>query len=199
MDTIIPPGADIVKNDMRANIPCDERRRISQNANDGLENRNATNPVFNMLAYSFVFTLNQHMGHRLALSIARESGLLAGEKYTYNYLDLQDSPNDFLERLRSIRGKTGLAGWKIEKYDTVTGDIAVTIQPPNGCPGRSKSVQSLQCGYMEGFILGILESYTNCKYSVKAECGNCGNKGTRSPEEDLCYFRLCPKSNRKNR
>lgn len=169
------------------------RNFVSTAALGGEEIANAQN----MMAHSVLLTLCNHLSYTYAQKIVRECGRETGEKYTYNFLDLEDSPPVFIEKLNLLEEKTGLHGWQGIKMDPATGEAILCFEPIRGCRGQGANTRALFCDYMQGLAEGIFHTYTGRAHCLKAVCHNCKKNGS-AQEGTLCCFQLSPSTDRKD-
>lgn len=134
-------------------------------------------------------TICECCGANLALHIAHEGGFFAGEDFSYKYLDLQDNPDTFCSALTKKNKDIWFPKWDLKCADTKTGPIYVSFAGMRGCRGKAGKKPPLQCEFMQGYILGILECYTGCRSELKVSC-----KATTSGDKQQCIFEIFPQA-----
>lgn len=131
--------------------------------------------------------IHQQVGPGEAGRIACESGYMAGEDFLYQYLDLQDPPKVFYQKLIEKGSYTGFPLWDIEYGNNVTGQIEIRFAGIRGCRGKDCKKPPLQCEFMKGYLAGILECYTggNCKVAV--HCGAMADQAPLASNRCCCF------------
>lgn len=152
----------------------------------------------NMMAHSVLLTLCNHLSYTGAQRIVRECGRETGEKYTFNFLDLEDAPPVFIQKLNQLEQRTGLHGWQGIEMNPVTGKATLYFEPIRGCRGQGANTRALFCDYMQGLAEGIFHTYTGRAHCLKAVCHNCRKNGS-SQENAPCCFTLSPCKDRQGR
>ncbi len=121
--------------------------------------------VYRLMQYTMLDVLAREHGQVQANEYFRKAGFLAGSEFT-NLLDLTVGFNDFLANLQAALRELKIGILRIESYDTVSGEIILTIEQDLDCSGLPVTNESV-CSYDEGFLAGILERYTHQKYTVR--------------------------------
>lgn len=131
----------------------------------------------------FQFTIRKEIiakfGREACDEIFRNAGKVAGEEYANNLLDLTLPPNEFLSILQKTLEYNKVGILRIEKFDEKTGDTVLTISEDLDCSGLPITGETV-CTYDEGFLAGILNSYTNETYVVtEVDCWATGSTSCR--------------------
>jgi predicted hydrocarbon binding protein len=132
--------------------------------------------VYRLMQFTLVDVLSRDFGKEKANDYMRAAGRLAGAEFSRNMLDLKADFDTFIVNLQKTLWdlKVGMLG--IEKITENAKEIVMTIAEDLDCSGLSNTNETV-CDYDEGFIGGILETYTGKPYSVKEiDCWASGAK-----------------------
>ena len=125
---------------------------------------------YRLMQFSLRDILEKNLGKEKAISYFIEAGRLAGEEFTmYNTL-IEDPPEVFFEKLKNIFEELMIGYMTIDKYDPNTGDLQISIQNDLDCSGTTEEF-GVSCSFDEGFLTGILETYSGEEYHFEEyEC-----------------------------
>ncbi|MDR2933646.1 MAG: 4-vinyl reductase [Oscillospiraceae bacterium] len=137
--------------------------------------------VYRLMQYTMLDVLSREFGTEKANTYFIKAGYLAGSELAKNVLDLDADFETFLSQLREKLKELKIGVLRMEKYDPQTGEIILTVGQDLDCSGLPITNENV-CTYDEGFISGILESYTGQKYDVREI--DCWASGDR-----VCRFR----------
>lgn len=150
---------------------------------NGRENLGAEIPVavYRLLEYSLREELTGKFGKEEQIRIFRNAGYRAGtyfaEKYLNSSLELSEFTAQFQKRLEEF--KMGVL--RIEKFDEDTGKMVLTVSEDVDCSGLPLLGETV-CNYDEGFLAGVLTSYTGKPYTaIEVNCWATGDR--------VCRFR----------
>ena len=131
--------------------------------------------VYRLMEYSIREQLAEQLGEEEQVRIFRKAGFKAGAYFAENILDISLPLNAFIASLQSKMEEMKIGVLRIEKFDADC----------SGLPLLGETV----CNYDEGFIAGILSSYTGKEYSaVEVDCWATGDR--------VCRFRVEPEEKR---
>ena len=136
--------------------------------------------VYRLMQYTMLDVLCKAHGPEQANEYFRQAGFLAGVEFAKNMLDLKVDLNMFIANLQKALHDFKIGILRIEEFDSDTGSIVLTIEQDLDCSGLPVTNENV-CVYDEGFIAGILESYTGKKYNVREV--DCWANGER-----ICRF-----------
>ncbi len=146
---------------------------------------NTTNvAVYRLMQYSLRSILNKQFGGEKAAQLFYEAGYLAGKEFTLNVLDVSLSFPDFVAQLQNKLKELNVGILRIEKADLQKLELTLVVTEDIDCSGLPVTDETV-CDYDEGFISGILESFTGKKFDVKEV--DCWSKGDR-----VCRFEAKP-------
>jgi predicted hydrocarbon binding protein len=138
--------------------------------------------VYRLLQYALKAVLAQKLGVAATKEIFIQAGRLAGEEFCREVLDC-DQPFErfFPELVRKLEEwKIGLL--QIEDLQPETMEMTLTVAEDLDCSGLPVCHQTL-CDYDEGFLAGILSSYTGQEFQVEEI--SCWATGDR-----ICRFKV---------
>lgn len=148
---------------------------------DGRQNLGSQVPVFvyRLLEYSLKSELAKQFGEQKSEEIFRNAGELAGTQFAKQMLDLTLPLPRFIEHLQTVFSTNCIGIIRFENFDHSTGDITLTISEDLTCSGLP-IIGKTVCNYDEGFLKGILDSYTCNQYVVQEiDCWATGSRVCR--------------------
>ena len=135
--------------------------------------------VYRLFQYTLRDILSREYGNDAAADLFRAAGHLAGMQFAKQILDMSGDFDFFITNLqkRLIDLKIGIL--RIEKSDLEALSLTLTVSEDLDCSGLPVTDETV-CDYDEGFIAGILESYTGKKFTVKEiDCWASGDRTCR--------------------
>ncbi len=125
-------------------------------------------PVFVYRLFQFTIRqeLEKQFGKEKTDEVFRNSGKLAGIELATNILNLELPFGEFITHLQSILEKSKIGILRVELYDEETSKAILTIGEDLDCSGLPVTGETV-CTYDEGFLAGILSTYTKKNYIVK--------------------------------
>jgi len=145
--------------------------------------------VYRLMQFTLIDSLNESYGIDEANNQLRRAGFYAGIEFAKNMLDLSLDFNGFISHLQEQLKILKIGKLRMESFDPGNGDIVLTIAEDLDCSGLPVTNENV-CIYDEGFIAGVLQSYTNKEYDVREI--NCWANGDR-----VCRFQgvqIAPKT-----
>jgi len=137
--------------------------------------------VYRLMQFTLLDSLNESYGLEEANNQLRRAGLYAGIEFANNMLDLTLDFNSFISHLQEQLKILKIGKLRMESFDISNGDIVLTVAEDLDCSGLPVTNENV-CVYDEGFIAGILQSYTKKEYNVREI--NCWANGDR-----VCRFK----------
>jgi len=136
--------------------------------------------VYRMMQFTLLDVLSKAHGTDNANSYFKDAGFLAGTEFAKNVLDLNTDFDSFVVDLKKSLESLKLGILKIEKYESISGKLVLTVEQDLNCSGLPVTNENV-CIYDEGFITGILNAYTGKLYNVReVDCWASG--------EQVCRF-----------
>lgn len=144
--------------------------------NLGLSTRLA---VYRLMQFTFRDVLEQRLGSEKTEEIFYEAGKLAGSEFYKNALPPAEDFNDFVKKLQTVLREEEIGILRVEQADLEAGSFILTVSEDLDCSGLPELGYEI-CTYDEGFITGILESYTGKSFKVKEiDCWCTGDRTCR--------------------
>jgi predicted hydrocarbon binding protein len=135
--------------------------------------------VYRLMQYTMLDVLSKEYGAEQANEFFRKAGYLAGTEFAKNVLDLTLDFDNFIASLQKTLQELKIGILRMEAFDPDTGNIVLTVGQDLDCSGLPVTNENV-CNYDEGFISGILESYTGRKYDVReVDCWANGDRVCR--------------------
>ncbi len=148
---------------------------------DGRTNLGESMPVYVYRLFEFTIkdALVQRFGNEVAIEIFRNAGELAGREFANHLLDLTLPLNQFIANLQSVLEESKIGILRVERFDEETGNAMLTIGEDLDCSGLPVTGETV-CNYDEGFLAGILKTYTKREYVVtEIDCWATGSRVCR--------------------
>lgn len=143
--------------------------------------------VYRLLEYCMNHVLTEEYGAKQADNLFRKAGHLAGCEFSKNNLDFTLDTDAFVAQLQQALSDLKIGILRIESLDEKDGTVILTVAQDLDCSGLLPT-NELVCNFDEGFLSGILESYTKKPYEVREI--DCWASGDR-----VCRFRCITKEN----
>jgi len=139
--------------------------------------------VYRLMQYTFRDVLEQRLGTEEADRIFYEAGKLAGtEFYNHSFSHVEDF-NALVKQLQETLREMGIGILRVEQADMDKGSFILTISEDLDCSGLPDLGYEI-CTYDEGFISGLLESFTGGAFVVKeVDCWCTGDRTCRFTAE----------------
>lgn len=135
--------------------------------------------VYRLFQYTIREELSRRFGEKAMIDVFRAAGELAGREFAVNLLDVSLPLNEFLASLQKIMEQNKMGILRIEKFDIDTKEAVLTIGEDLDCSGLPITGERV-CNYDEGFLAGILSTYTKKKYIVtEIDCWASGSRVCR--------------------
>lgn len=135
--------------------------------------------VYRLMQFVFRDVLESHFGTAQADALFREAGKLAGTAFYTKFCSGITDLNDFVRTLQKILRDLGIGIMRVESADEETGSFVITMSEDLDCSGLPELDYEV-CVYDEGFIAGLMESFTGKKFKVKeVDCWCTGDRTCR--------------------
>ncbi len=155
------------------------------NIDEGRPNlgRNTRLEVYRLMQFAFRDVIEQHTGTERTDQIFFEAGKLAGAEFCQKlFANIKDF-NEFIKSLQGTLREMGIGILRIEEADMEKGTLVLTISEDLDCSGLPE-LGYQTCIYDEGFIAGLLESFTGSPFKVKeVDCWCTGDRTCRFTAE----------------
>ncbi|BBB90921.1 MAG TPA: 4-vinyl reductase [Methylomusa anaerophila] len=135
--------------------------------------------IYRLMQFCFRDVLETNYGSETADKLFYESGMLAGKQFYQNAMNEAENFNDFIKSLQSILADKAIGILRLETSDFEQGKYVLSISEDLDCSGLPELDYQI-CVYDEGFIAGLLESFTGKKFTVKeVDCWCTGDRTCR--------------------
>ena len=135
--------------------------------------------VYRMLEYSLKEELCRRYGKDVQIDVFRSAGRMAGEHFAKKFLNLDQPLNQFVGDLQKKLLELKIGVLRIESVNEETGKIVLTVSEDADCSGLPILGETV-CNYDEGFISGILSTYSGKLYTaVEVDCWATGDRVCR--------------------
>jgi hypothetical protein len=135
--------------------------------------------VYRLMQFTLRDVLEKYGGSQFADEIFYQAGLLAGKAFYHNILG---EIGDFKELIHSLQNNLlslNIGVLRVEEADLRTGSLILTVSEDLDCSGLPELDYEI-CVYDEGFIAGLLETYSGKPYDVKEiDCWCTGDRTCR--------------------
>ena len=148
---------------------------------NGRENLGAEIPVavYRLLEYSLREELTEKLGKEEQIRIFRSAGYRAGIYFAGKYLDASLELSEFTAQFQKRLEEFKMGVLRIEKFDEATGRVVLTVSEDADCSGLPLLGETV-CNYDEGFLAGVLTSYTGKPYTaIEVNCWATGDRVCR--------------------
>ena len=151
------------------------------NISEGRKNLGQEVPVrvYRLLMYTMLDVLTTKYGQEEADDLFRKAGYMAGKALTENALDIHQSLDEFISELQKYLKDNKIGILKVESFDETTLDFSLTVGEDLDCSGLQPT-NEVVCFYDEGFIQGIMETYSGKNFLVReVDCWANGDRVCR--------------------
>jgi predicted hydrocarbon binding protein len=137
--------------------------------------------VYRLLQFTLRDVIEQQYGTEVADKLFFDAGVLAGRAFYERYCQGAANPADLLRIIQEQFRELGIGIVRFEKADTEAMQFQLTVDEDLDCSGFPDTSDHI-CIYDEGFIKGILDTYTGLNFAVSEI--DCWCSGART-----CRFR----------
>lgn len=135
--------------------------------------------VYRLMQYTLRDIIEARLGTEETDIVFYDAGKMAGRFFYDRYLGGTTDIAEFAKKLQSILKEMKIGILRIENMTEGAEKMTLTVDEDLDCSGLPESDHEI-CTYDEGFIAGILESFTGRKYNVKEiDCWCTGDRTCR--------------------
>jgi predicted hydrocarbon binding protein len=135
--------------------------------------------IYRLMQFTFRDILETKFGTGIADEIFYEAGRVAGTEFYKHFLSSATDNGTFVKLLQESLREYGIGIFRVEQGDDKIKNLIVTIAEDLDCSGLPELDYEV-CKYDEGFIAGIMESFTGKIYEVKEiDCWCTGDRTCR--------------------
>jgi predicted hydrocarbon binding protein len=151
------------------------------NIEEGRPNLGSMTPVavYRLMQYTMRSVLIAEFDPETASQILCKAGKLAGSEFCKNVLDTKLEFNEFVSDLQEKLKSMKIGILRVEKADLQKMEFTLTVDEDLDCSGLPFTGETV-CDYDEGFIEGVLNTYTGKEFDVKEiDCWASGERTCR--------------------
>jgi len=135
--------------------------------------------VYRLLEYSLKEELAEVYGKDVQIELFRKAGFRAGTFFAKKVLDTGLEFNAFVAQLQNKLQELKIGVLRVEDLDAEKGKMVLTVAEDADCSGLPVLGETV-CNYDEGFISGILTTYTGQPYkAIEVDCWATGDRVCR--------------------
>lgn len=135
--------------------------------------------IYRLFQYTLRDVLEQYYGSAQVDNLLREAGVMAGTEFFGKFCKDATDLNSLFKAVQDNFKELGIGIFRVETVDTETMRFTVTVGEDLDCSGLPDTDEQI-CVYDEGFIQGILESFTGKDFSVEeVDCWCAGSRMCR--------------------
>lgn len=140
---------------------------------------NVSIEMYRLLQFTLRDVIENAMGTEGTDKIFYEAGKLAGEEFYKHHVTPTADINDFIKQLEILLRDMGIGIFRVEEMDMDRGELVLTVAEDLDCSGLPETGNEI-CIYDEGFISGLLESFSGVPFQVKeVDCWCTGDRTCR--------------------
>ena len=124
--------------------------------------------IYRLMQFTFRDVMEQRLGSDQTDQLFCQAGKLTGTKFYQQFFFHIKDFNEFIKSLQSTLKEMGVGILRVEKADVKQGSFVLTVSEDLDCSGLPELHYEI-CKYDEGFIAGLLESFTGYEFKVKKE------------------------------
>lgn len=137
--------------------------------------------VYRLFEYTMRDAVSARFGEVECVEVFRDAGRLAGEHFYKQFLSDATDKNDLFAKWQAAFSNMQIGIIRVESLEE-NGDAVITVSEDLDCSGLPV-IGSTVCYYDEGFISGVMSTYSHMPYSAKEV--DCWAKGDR-----VCRFNV---------
>jgi predicted hydrocarbon binding protein len=135
--------------------------------------------VYRLFQFTLRDILEQHYGAEMADTLFREAGRLAGIAFFEKFLSKAQNVGELSTLVQESFNTLGIGIFRVESVDLDKSHFVFTVDEDLDCSGLPDTSDVI-CVYDEGFIQGILESFSGKNFKVEeVDCWCTGSRTCR--------------------
>jgi predicted hydrocarbon binding protein len=135
--------------------------------------------VYRLMQFVFRDVLEGHFGTEMTDTLFYEAGKVAGTEFYKKFCSGISELHEFVATLQNLLRELGIGILRVESADLQKGSFVITVSEDLDCSGMPELDHEI-CVYDEGFIAGLMESFTGKKFKVKeVDCWCTGDRTCR--------------------
>jgi predicted hydrocarbon binding protein len=122
--------------------------------------------IYRLLQYTLRDVLEQHYGTEMADNLCREAGFMAGKNFYDQYINDANDISTLVTRIQDSFSSLGIGIFRVENAADDNSHFVFTVEEDLDCSGLPDT-SAVVCVYDEGFIQGVLESFSKKQFDVR--------------------------------
>jgi len=122
--------------------------------------------VYRLFQFTLRDILEQHYGTEIADNLFREAGVMAGKAFFEKFLSEARDVSSLAVKIQESFNSFGIGIFRVENAAEDNSQFIFTVEEDLDCSGLPDT-SDVVCVYDEGFIQGILESFSGKGFNVK--------------------------------
>jgi len=122
--------------------------------------------VYRLFQFTLRDVLEQYYGTEMADKLFREAGVMAGKTFFNKFLSDALDVSSLAAKIQDAFNTFGIGIFRVENAAEDNSHFILTVEEDLDCSGLPDS-SDVVCVYDEGFIRGILESFSGRNFSVR--------------------------------
>jgi len=139
--------------------------------------------VYRLMQFTLRDVLEAEFGTAKSDEVFYAAGKLAGTEFYKAFFGHIEDFNEFVKAMQATLRELGVGILRVERADMAKGSFVLNVAEDLDCSGLPEMGYGV-CVYDEGFISGLLESFTGARYIVKeVDCWCTGGRTCRFTAE----------------
>ncbi|MDR0623309.1 MAG: 4-vinyl reductase [Treponema sp.] len=122
--------------------------------------------TYRLFQFTLRDVLEQHYGTEMADTLFREAGVLAGKAFFERYLSDAGDISSLANKIQQSFNDLGIGIFRVENSSPDGRHFIFTVDEDLDCSGLPDTADVI-CVYDEGFIRGVLESFSGRGFDVR--------------------------------
>jgi len=122
--------------------------------------------VYRLFQFTLRDVLEQHYGAETADNLFREAGVMAGKAFFDQFLNNAKDASSLVTTIQDAFNTLGMGIFRVETAAEDNSHFVFTVEEDLDCSGLPDTADVV-CVYDEGFIQGVLESFSGKGFNVK--------------------------------
>jgi len=122
--------------------------------------------VYRLFQFTLRDILEQHYGTEMTDNLFREAGFMAGKAFFDKFLNEAQNVSSLATKIQDSFNTFGIGIFRVENAAGDNSHFIFTVEEDLDCSGLPDTSDVI-CVYDEGFIQGILESFSGKNFDVK--------------------------------
>ena len=121
--------------------------------------------VYRLFQFTLRDVLEEHYGAEMADTLFREAGVIAGKAFFGKFLKDACDTSGLVTKIQDSFNNMGIGIFRVESAKEDNSHFVFTVGEDLDCSGLPDTADVV-CVYDEGFIQGVLESFSGVNFSV---------------------------------